>query len=84
MRDLNLLSYFKDQNKNQKNYFKISEDINNISIPKFPYDGKFLLKKGFSEGKNIGKIIKEIEIKWIDNEFKLNDEQLGILLKKYD
>ena len=83
MRDLNLLSFFQNKSKSQKNYIKIEKEIDDISIPKFPYDGKFLLSKGFSEGKKIGKVIKEIEKKWIENEFQLDDEQLGSLLKKH-
>ena len=28
------------------------KNIEKMLIPKFPYDGKYLIKKGFSEGKN--------------------------------
>ena len=83
MIDLNLIDYFESKKKNYNNYNKILGDLKKISIPVFPYDGKFLINKGFSEGKKIGQVMKEIEKKWIENEFKLNDEQIGNLIKKY-
>ena len=33
-------------------------NIERISIPKFPYDGKYLMKKGLVEGKKIGLVLK--------------------------
>ena len=83
MTDLNLIDYFESNKKNYNNYNKILGDLKKISIPVFPYDGKFLINKGFSEGKKIGQVMKEIEKKWIENEFKLNDEQIDNLIKKY-
>jgi len=54
-----------------------------ISLPRFPITGKYLLEKGLRSGKKIGQVIKEIEKKWIENDFNLNDEELKSLLKKY-
>ncbi len=82
MIDMNLIDYFENNKKNYKNFRSILESIEKISIPVFPYDGKFLIKKGFSEGKKIGQVMKIIEKKWIENEFKLNEEQIGNLIKK--
>ncbi len=71
-----------------KKIFKYNElasmilKIENMSIPKFPITGHYLLSKGIKNGKKIGFILKEIEKKWIDNNFTLDDKELNILLKK--
>mgnify|MGYP001464861468 CR=1 FL=1 len=56
--------------------------IKNISIPKFPVTGNYLLSKGIKNGKKIGLLLKQIEKKWIDNNFSLNDKEITSLLKK--
>ena len=56
--------------------------IDKISIPKFPFDGKFLLKKGIQEGKKIGIILKEAEKTWIQNNFYLPYKDFEVIIKK--
>ena len=72
-----------DRNKitlKEVNFFQI---IEKISIPKFPFDGNFLLKKGIKEGKKVGKILKEAEQTWIQNNFNLTSQDLELIIKKY-
>ena len=74
--------YLLDRNKitlKDINFFQI---IEKISVPKFPYDGKFLLKKGIQEGKKVGTILKEAEQTWIQNNFNLSSEDLATIIKK--
>ena len=56
--------------------------IDKISVPKFPFDGKFLIKKGVQEGKKIGVILKEGEKMWAQNNFNLSTEDLNKIIKK--
>ena len=56
--------------------------IDKISIPKFPYDGKFLLKKGIQEGKKIGIILKEAEKTWVQSNFNLPYKDFEVIIKK--
>ncbi|MDC3152486.1 hypothetical protein OA496_01915, partial [Pelagibacteraceae bacterium] len=58
------------------------KEMKKISIPKFPFDGKFLIKKGIQEGKKIGKILKEAEINWIENNFILSEKDFDTIIKK--
>ena len=51
--------------------------IDDMYIPKFPITGKYLLEKGIKSGKKMGMAIKEIEKKWIDNNFSLNNDELN-------
>ena len=50
---------------------KILKNIEQASLPNFPYDGAYLIKKGLSEGKNIGLALKKLEQNWIENNYKL-------------
>ena len=75
---LNLLDKKKISNK-EVNIYKV---IEKISIPKFPFDGKFLLKRGIQEGKKIGKILNEAEKIWIDNNFNLSPKDFETIIKK--
>jgi len=83
MISLNYLSYFENRKKSLQDFISTMATLNKVSIPKFPYDGKFLISKGFPEGKKIGKVLKEIEEQWIENQFNLKDTEINNLLKKY-
>ena len=56
--------------------------IEKTSIPKFPFDGKFLLKKGVQEGKKIGIILNEAEKIWVNNNFNLSPKDFEAIIKK--
>ncbi len=60
-------------------FFKVLEKE---IIPIFPYDGKFLIKKGIKEGKKIGIVLNEAEQIWIKNNFFLSLEDMEIIIKK--
>ena len=75
---LNLLDK-KKVSYNEIDFYKV---IEKISIPKFPFDGKFLLKKGIQEGKKIGTILKEAEKIWLDNDFNLSPKDFETIIKK--
>ena len=75
---LNLLNKKKISNK-EISIYKI---IEKISIPKFPFDGKFLLKRGIQEGKKIGIILNEAEKIWANNNFNLSPKDFEIIIKK--
>ena len=75
---LNLLDKKKITSK-EINFFQVVEKI---LIPKFPFDGNFLIKKGIQEGKKIGKILKEAERFWVQNDFNLSSEDIETIIKK--
>ena len=51
-------------------------------MPKSPFDGQYLIDRGFSEGKKIGRVLKELEKSWIENDFRLNDDSVKTILNK--
>ena len=80
--ELYTLIYFSNEKMNIDEYFKNVKKIESISIPKFPYDGNFLKKRGYKEGKEIGLTLNKLELEWIQNGFYLNNDDLKNIIKK--
>ena len=61
---------------------KIIRDINEIKIPKFPFNGEYVMSRGLDGGKKIGFVLNELEKKWIDNNFNLKDKEAISIVDK--
>ena len=76
LQDLLYFEIFKSKNENKKlahllNFFKDKE------IPIFPIKAKYLMEKyNISEGKLLGVKIKQIEEKWIENNFNVSEKEI--------
>ena len=46
--------------------------VDGILIPKFPISGDYLKKRGYKTGKILGKKLKSLEEKWIENNFVMD------------
>jgi poly(A) polymerase len=57
---------------NLKTLIKYRLFIKKLKVPKFPISGDFLIKKGFKQGKRLGKKLEFLKDSWIKNNFKLN------------
>jgi tRNA nucleotidyltransferase/poly(A) polymerase len=57
---------------NLKTLIKYRLFIKKVKVPKFPVSGDFLIKKGFKQGKELGKKLEFLKNSWIKNNFKLN------------
>ena len=82
--DLNLLNFFINKKINYKIYSEVKSEIIKTSLPKFPYDGKMLQKKGVKEGKKIGLLLKELELAWIENYFNLSEKSTKEIINKFN
>ena len=77
--------YFISNSK--KNYQELDDILNKIhstNIPIFPITGNYLIEQGIKSGKRIGEVLKKIEKKWVENDFKLKEEDLKNLINKYN
>ncbi len=74
--------YFICLKKDYSDYRNIVKKIDSTTIPNFPITGKYLIEKGIKGGEKIGKILKLIENKWVQNDFKLEDDDLNKLINK--
>ena len=74
--NLNILNYCANNKVKIEEYFKISSIIKNFKIPKFPYDGNFLIKEGLKEGLLVGKTLELLENEWLDNNFNISNHKV--------
>ena len=61
---------------------KLLNYVNSCEIPKFPISGDYLKKHGYETGQELGKKLKSLEEKWIENNFVLDEEVLKKSLNK--
>ena len=67
-----LISY-----KNEKALNALINEAKKTEIPKFPLNADFLIKNfDYKAGKKIGKKLKELEMLWVDNDFKISKEEI--------
>ena len=59
--------------------------VNICEVPKFPISGEYLKRYGYVTGKELGKKLKSLEEKWIENNFiidqKIVEKSLGKISK---
>jgi len=81
VRDLLLFSVCINSKIKTSNIEKLINYVNTCEIPKFPISGDYLKKHGYETGKILGKKLKFLEEKWIENNFiiekKMIDKSLG-------
>ena len=56
--------------------------INICKIPKFPVSGDYLKEHGYKTGQVLGKKLKSLEEKWIENNFVIDKKMLEKSLGK--
>ena len=56
--------------------------VNTCEIPKFPISGDYLKKHGYESGKSLGRKLKSLEEKWIENNFVIDQKMLEKSLGK--
>ena len=80
----NILLFGKCESNKTKhiNLEKILDYINFCKIPKFPISGDDLKKLGYVSGRDLGKKLKFLEEKWIENNFTLKQEYIEKYLNK--
>jgi tRNA nucleotidyltransferase/poly(A) polymerase len=61
---------------------KIIQELNKIKIPNFPFNGQYLMDQGLKDGKKIGYALKQLEEKWIENDFNLKAQDAIFIVDK--
>ena len=79
--DLLLFSICADKKIKTISIEKLINYVSECEIPKFPISGDYLKKYGYEAGEVLGKKLKSLEEKWIENNFiieqKVIDKSLG-------
>ena len=74
MIDLLLFSISVNNRIETSNIEKLINYINVYKTPKFPISGDYLKKYGYETGETLGRKLKSLEEKWIENNFVMNQE----------
>ncbi len=77
-----IISFLNGKDKNEKKTLDIINKIKKFDIPNFPYNGQYLKARGIVEGKKLGLLLKEIERKWILNDFRISEKEITKLIEK--
>ena len=82
VRDLLLFSLCLDNKTDIKNIERLVDYVNYSEIPKFPISGDYLKEHGYEPGQALGKKLKSLEEKWIENNFVMDKEMVKKSLGK--
>ena len=65
-----------------KKLIKLKEFFQTKEVPKFEIKAKTLIEKyNYKEGKELGNKLKEIEEFWIENSFKISNQEIEKIIK---
>ena len=81
--NLNLIDYASRSKFKTSDLKKIIKRILQFNLPKFPFNGNYLIKRGMKEGELLGKVLKIIEDEWVKNDFKISNERVSELISIY-
>ncbi len=75
---LDFLNFFFSVTKkiSYKNLKKYKLFIKKFIVSVFPISGDFLIRRGFKQGKDLGKKLESLKNSWINNDFKLNLDKI--------
>ena len=63
--------------KNKKIFFDLRKYFSKFEVPVMPIKANYLIEKfNLKEGKLLGLILREIEEKWLENNFKISNNQI--------
>ena len=72
-KDLVFFYYIFNRGVDAQDIKSIFNFIDKTEIPKLPVSGELLGKYGFEKGETMGKVLKQIEQDWINNDFDLKE-----------
>jgi len=82
LKNLAVLIFLENEKISVKEFNDQTNNIDNSSIPNFPLNGEYLIKKGLVEGKKIGLVLKILEKEWLDNNYTLSEKNISNIIEK--
>ena len=82
VKDLLLFSMALNSKVKKVDIKQLIKFIDTYKVPKFPISGEYLEKYGYETGELLGRKLKTLETKWIDNNFIIEKEILEKSLNK--
>ena len=82
VRDLLLFSICANNKAKTLSVEPLLDYVNTCKIPKFPFSGDYLMKHGYETGQALGKKLKSLEEKWVENNFVIDKKIVEKSLEK--
>jgi len=82
VKDLLLFSICINNKAKNLDIEKLLNYVNICKLPKFPITGDYLKEHGYQTGETLGKKLKSLEEKWIENNFVIKDNLIEKSLRK--
>ena len=79
--NLNVLNFTSNPKLGLKDFSETLKKILKSKTHQFHIDGKYLMERGMKEGKLLGRVLKEIEKEWVDNNFNISDDRVKEIIK---
>tara|TARA_X000000368_G_scaffold409477_1_gene391474 strand:- start:593 stop:1855 length:1263 start_codon:yes stop_codon:yes gene_type:complete len=81
--NLNILNFVMNPSIKLKDFSEILSKILKSKTHKLSIDGKYLIENGMKQGSLMGKVLKEIEIEWIKNDFKISKDRIKEIIQSH-
>ena len=80
---LNVLNFVINKKQKLKDFSDTFKSILKSKTHKFSIDGEYLIENGMKQGSLIGKVLKEIEIEWMKNDFKISNDRIKEIIQSH-
>ncbi len=79
--NLNILQYVIDLKFKYKDFSETLKKILKSKTHKLSIDGRYLIKNGMKQGSAVGKVLKEIEVEWLKNNFQISKDKVKEIIR---
>ena len=79
--DLNILNFVTNTKLKLKDFSETLKKILKSKTHHFTIDGKYLIKNGMKQGSLMGKVLKEIEEEWMNNNFRITNTRVKEIIR---
>ena len=78
---LNIINFTNHNKFTVKGFTEALKNILQTKAYSLPFDGNYLIQNGMKEGSVLGKVLKEIEKEWINNNFEISKNRVKEIIK---
>jgi poly(A) polymerase len=79
--NLNILNYAINSKYKFKDFSETLKKILKSKTHQFLIDGKYLIDNGMQQGAQMGRVLKKIEEEWIENNFRISQDQIQDIIR---
>ena len=81
--NLNILHYAINPKFKYKDFSETLKKILESKTHKLTIDGRYLIKNGMKQGSAVGKVLKEIEVEWLKNNFQISKDRVKEIIRMH-